>query len=152
MHSTWSLWYRSHFILINLNLKPRSTQSILLCTGIIESAVCRLGMLTSASAALPFRYPIPIFFFRMIPLWNSGSKSRESYSGASLPKSSADLLLLWLPWHFTVLVLLQFFFLGGGCILYFCFFHLVSFMYTFLSTSAWTVEIPRLGLGLSHDS
>ena len=44
------------------------------------------------------------------------------------------------------------FFFGGECILYFCFFHLVSFMYTFLSTSAWTVEIPRLGLGLSHDS
>lgn len=61
------LWYRSHFILINLHLSPRSRQSILPCTGIIESALCRLGMLTYPSAALPFRYSIPIFF-RMISL------------------------------------------------------------------------------------
>ena len=127
------LCYRSHFILINLRLSPRSAQSLGLGTDVIESVICRLavdvlGGAHISQSAVPSGCAVPIFFSRIIPLWNSVFNSRASSAGSSLPKSSWDLLRHWLPWNCTVRVHLQCFFFFVCFFFSFCLFHgLLSF-------------------------
>lgn len=148
-YSTWSLnlfCYRTHSTLMKLHLSPCSAQYIMLWLILSKEKSIDLQWVSLGcshlSVGLPFRFALSHLLIQdNSPLELSTQLRSVDFEGCTKSTLSSA------PLASMTLALLSSFFLS--C-LDFCLF---SLLWTSLPpTSAWNIEIPRLGLGLSYDS